>query len=422
MSAAGPRTGRPPVTTTRPGRRTVPGDTSRPTFFASALDGAPRWATGALAALQAAVLSLAALTIPAVAAFVATSADPSNAGVAWPQAVGVGAAVWLVWSFTMWVTNFLDPQRASVRTMLMVLMALGLVMSSAIPEAFGDKALVFALAYLAMQLGRTAFTAFALGRVWPENALGFVRIFVWEAVAGVGWVAGALADEHARLWWWVAAVLVEYASMRAMFWVPGLGASSAAMWTVRGEHMAERVGLFVIIALGESIIVTGATVVGLPWTFEVIAAFASSLVGSIAMWWIYFSFTAEAASEAIAEAEDPGAIARLAYTYFHLPLVAGIVVSAVGDELALVHPNGHVDLKTGAVLLAGPALYLAGDLLFRRVTTQRIPRAHVVALAALAALVPAAGALSPALLSVTTSSVLVAVAAAETFWRREAAA
>ncbi|WP_235843163.1 cell division protein PerM, partial [Cellulomonas algicola] len=96
MSAAGPRTGRPPATTTRPGRRTVPGGADRPTFFTSALDGAPRWATGALASLQAAVLSLAALTIPAVAAFVATSADPSNAGVAWPQAVGVGAALWLL--------------------------------------------------------------------------------------------------------------------------------------------------------------------------------------------------------------------------------------------------------------------------------------------------------------------------------------
>lgn len=96
MSAAGPRAGRPPATTTRPGRRTGTGDPGRSAFFTSALDGAPRWATGALAALQAAVLSLAALTIPAVAAFVATSADPSNAGVAWPQAVGVGAAVWLL--------------------------------------------------------------------------------------------------------------------------------------------------------------------------------------------------------------------------------------------------------------------------------------------------------------------------------------
>lgn len=96
MSAAGPRAGRPPATTTRPGRRTVPGATDRPSFFTSALDGAPRWATGALAALQAAVLSLAALTIPSVAAFVATSADPSNADVAWPQAVGVGAALWLL--------------------------------------------------------------------------------------------------------------------------------------------------------------------------------------------------------------------------------------------------------------------------------------------------------------------------------------
>lgn len=96
MSTAGPRAGRPPATSTRPGRGVLADDGTRSTFFSSAIDGAPRWATGALAALQAAVLSLAALTIPAVAAFVATSADPSNQGVAWPQAVGVGAAVWLL--------------------------------------------------------------------------------------------------------------------------------------------------------------------------------------------------------------------------------------------------------------------------------------------------------------------------------------
>ena len=186
--------------------------------------------------------------------------------------------------------------------------------------------------------------------------------------------------------------------------------------------MAERCALFVIIALGETLLMTGATFAELPRDPGVLIAFGAAFTASVAMWWIYFDAAAERASRTFASSDDPGKIARLAYTYFHLPLVAGIVVSAVGDELALVHPNGHVDLKTGAVLLAGPALYLAGDLLFRRVTTQRIPRAHVVALAALAALVPAAGVLTPALLSVATSSVLVAVAAAETFWRREAAA
>ena len=133
--------------------------------------------------------------------------------------------------------------------------------------------------------------------------------------------------------------------------------------------MAERCALFVIIALGESLLVTGATFAGLPLGQPQVLALLAAFIGSVAMWWIYFDAAAERASRTFASSDDPGKIARLAYTYFHLPLVAGIVVSAVGDELALVHPNGHVDLKTGAVLLAGPALYLAGDLLFRRVTT-----------------------------------------------------
>ena len=236
------------------------------------------------------------------------------------------------------------------------------------------------------------------------------------------WIAGGFADEGARLALWACAMLIDFAAPSLGFWTPGLGRSTTADWEVEGAHMAERCALFVIIALGESILVTGATAANLEPSAGVIGAFLAALVGSVAMWWIYFDAAAERASTQFVSSSDPGRVARLAYTYIHLPLIAGVVVTAVGDELTLVHPNGHVDLKTGAVLLAGPALYLAGDLLFRRVTTQRIPRAHVVALAALAALVPAASALTPALLSVATSSVLLAVAATETFWRRDAAA
>lgn len=326
------------------------------------------------------------------------------------RALVVGAAVWLVWSFTMWVTNFLDPQRASVRTMLMVLMALGLVMSSAIPEAFGDKALVFALAYLAMQLGRTAFTAFALGRVWPENALGFVRIFVWEAVAGVGWVAGALADEHARLWWWVAAVLVEYASMRAMFWVPGLGASSAAMWTVRGEHMAERVGLFVIIALGESIIVTGSAFAELPVTWLNVASMGAAFVSTVLMWLLFFDRTERAATERFAARDEPGMVAQTAYTYVPVVFVFGIVLTAVADELVLLSPREPEHGAWTAGLVCGAAaVYLLGNALFRRATGGRWSAPHLLGVVALAALFAIRETMSPLTLNWVSNGVLLVV-------------
>ena len=139
---------------------------------------------------------------------------------------------------------------------------------------------------------------------------------------------------------WAAALLVETTAPAFGFWVPGLGRSTTEDWDVEGGHMAERCGLFVIIALGESILVTGAKFASLTWTPTTVAAFVVAFVGSVAMWWIYFNVGAERASRNIAASSDPGRIARLSYTYLHLPLVAGIIVAAVGDELVLSHPTG----------------------------------------------------------------------------------
>ena len=160
----------------------------------------------------------------------------------------LGVAVWWVWVDTMWVTNWLDPERLPVRALLVVLMLLGLVLASAIPEAFGDKGLLFAVMLATMQVGRSLFTTVAMGRVWPENAVNFVRITTWVAVSGAVWVAGGVVEEH-RLALWAVAAAIDVAGPRAMFWLPGLGASRASTWVVRGEHMAERVSLFVICLL-----------------------------------------------------------------------------------------------------------------------------------------------------------------------------
>ena len=97
-----------------------------------------------------------------------------------------------------------------------------------------------------------------------------------------------------------------------------------------------------------------------PWTSTTVLAFVSAFLGTIAMWWLFFSARHEAASEVIAGAENAGAIARAAYTYAPIPVVAGIVVTAVGDEMVLAHPSGHVEAATTWVLLGGPALFLAG--------------------------------------------------------------
>lgn len=322
-------------------------------------------------------------------------------------------AVWWVWIYTSWATNWLDPERTPVRLLLFALMLAGLLLSTSIPKAFGSQAFAFAGAYVFMQVGRSVFMLWALRTASPANYRNFQRITCWLLVSSVLWIAGAFAADQARFALWAVALLVEYVGPTFRFWTPGLGASTTSDWDVEGGHLAERCALFVIIALGESILVTGATFGKLAWTPTTIAAFLVSFVGSLAMWWVYFHIGAERGSQHIRASEDPGRLGRIAYTYLHLLLIAGIIVVAVGDELVLAHPDGHADFKTSAVLIGGPALYLLGNLLFKRVSARNLPLSHLVGLGLLLVLVPTAGVLSPLLLSGATTLVLVVVAAWE---------
>jgi low temperature requirement protein LtrA len=250
----------------------------------------------------------------------------------------------------------------------------------------------------------------ALRRHDAGNHRNFVRITVWRALGAALWVAGGFADGQTRLAIWALALAVDTGSPIIGFWVPGLGRSTTADWTVEGGHMAERCGLFVIIALGESILITGATFAGLSWSALTLAAFANCFAGSVAMWVIYFNIGAERSSRVFAASADPGRLARSGYTYMHIPIVAGIIVAAVADELTLHHPGGHTDWKTAAVILGGPALYLAGNSLFKWLTAPYAPLSHTVGLVLLALLLFTVPVVPPLGLSAATTAILILVA------------
>jgi len=338
-------------------------------------------------------------------------AHPTPLGLA--QAVLLLMAVWWAWMYTTWATNWLEVEHRGVRTMLFAVMAAGVVMSSSIPHAFDKGGLVFACAYVLIQLGRTAFLLYAVrhDEVLRRN---FQRVVVWFCVSAVFWLLGGFAEGSARLGWWALALGIDYLGPVTMFWCPGLGRSTTHDWSVEGGHMAERCGLFIIIALGESILVTGATFASHDWTPGVISAFASAFLATVAMWWIYFSANAEAASEAISASDDPGRVARISYTYMHISLVAGIIVTAVGDEWALAHPMGHTDLKTALVLLGGPGLFLLGSLLFKLSVFGHLTLSRLVGLALLGLLAIPAMSVSPMILSWLATGVLMVVAVWET--------
>ncbi|MBT1511696.1 low temperature requirement protein A [Bradyrhizobium sp. SRL28] len=319
-------------------------------------------------------------------------------------------AVWWVWVFTSWITNWLNPEKTPVRLLLFAMMLGGLVLSTSIPKAFEERGLWFAIAYAAMQIGKTIFLWLSTPPSRPRTRMNAIRIAAWLSMSAIFWIAGGVMEGQSRLVLWAIALVIEYISPAVRFWIPRYGASSVADWMIEGGHMAERCALFIIIALGESIVVIGATFAELTWTTENVLAFVTAFTGSLAMWWIYFHVGAEAGSEQLSKSSEPGRLARLAYTYLHMPIVAGIIVSAVADELVLKHPSGHSDLKTVISAIGGPLLFLFGTILFKYSFRGFLQLSHGVGIIALCVLAWFASDLSPLVLSILTAAIMMMVA------------
>ncbi|MPZ27876.1 MAG: hypothetical protein GEV12_16065 [Micromonosporaceae bacterium] len=294
-------------------------------------------------------------------------------------------AVWWAWMYTTWATNWFNPDHLVIRTMLIGVMLASLVMAVAIPQAFGAHGLAFAISYVALQVGRTAVLVAAVGR---RHELGptFQRILAWVLAAGCLWIVGGLLDGWLRVAVWILALLVDYAGPVARYATPRLGRSATTDWSISGDHLAERCQLFIIVALGETIVITGSTYGAGEFTAARTTAFVAGFLGSVAMWWIYFHYTAGRGSEQISSAADPGRIGRSGYTYLHLPMVAGIIGSAVAFDLAIAHPDAPATPATVATMLVGPALFLLGHAGFSLVVLSYLPRSRLVGVAVLAAL------------------------------------
>jgi low temperature requirement protein LtrA len=331
-------------------------------------------------------------------------------------------AVWGVWIYTAWFTNWFDPDRLAVRLVLVAVMLASLVMSVAIPEAFGERGLMFALAYVAIQVGRTAFTFIALRKSLDGShplSRTFQRILTWFVGAGVLWIIGGLLGGEARYAVWLLALAVDYSGPVVGYYIPGLGRSRTGEWTIEGGHFAERCQLFVIIALGESILVTGTTFAEIEASALAVLAFVVAFVGSVALWWIYFARSAVAAREAMTSSEDPGRLGRSAYTYFHIPMVAGIIAVAAADELTVAHPGEHGTLASVALTLGGTALFVAGQAFFKWAVFEVLPWSRAVAIAALAALMPVGFAIPTLALSGLAGLIVVVLAVWDTLTHRK---
>jgi low temperature requirement protein LtrA len=311
------------------------------------------------------------------------------------QAALVLLVVWWSWNYTTWVTNELDAESIAVRLLLIGLMLASLLMAIAIPEAFGDKGLMFAVSYVAIQVGRHSFLTFAAAAPGTIARRRAGRILIWFVVAGVLWIAGGIADGSARTILWVVALVLDYIAPLVTFWVPGLAPLQPEAWDVGSGHFAERFQLFIIIALGETIVITGATTSELELTTARVVAFGLAFLSTAALWWLYFNLVATIAERRLAQAENRTLLARDAFTYLHVVIVAGILLVAVGDELVIAHPTEELPDAEIVAVVCGPALYLLAHVALRlRMTgTLGVRRlagaAACLAIGAIATFVPA---------------------------------
>jgi low temperature requirement protein LtrA len=322
-------------------------------------------------------------------------------------------AVYYAWYMTAWGANWLDPDRLPVRQLLVGLMFASLIMSVAIDDAFAGRAWLFVTGYLLLQVGRATFLIWALrGRPQGEH---FVNDLVWELLAGVLWVAGAIGDSDTRLVLWGLAVLMTYGGAFAQHWLPGRGRRVDLEHTeIAGGHLAERFRLFFIIVLGEIVLTTGNAFAGEPFELERLLALGIAFTGTVALWWCYFQ-RAEGIGLELAESADGAGAVGWWGTWTLTMIVLGLIAIAVGDELAVAHPADDATLGFTILTFGGPALFLLAQLFFLREALGQVPRSRPLGLAALAILATATAPLTLIVGIAASSAVLVAVAIADTY-------
>jgi low temperature requirement protein LtrA len=320
-------------------------------------------------------------------------------------------AVMYAWFMTVWTSNWLDGDRQPVRLLLLGLMFASLLMSTSVSEAFGDRAGLFVIGYLSIQIGRTLFAVASFRG--HRLHMHFVNALVWEIGTAPIWIAGIAADGDARLLLWAAATLITYGGVIAGHPLPGRKSPFSSDSQIYAEHLLERFRLFFLIALGETVLTLGNAFANQPVQADRLLVLAVAFAGTVALWWCYFHRAEEIGMTAAEGAADATRIVGLG-NYTLIVMVIGIIAIAVGDELAIANPHDPNTLNTAVLIFGGPAIFLLAQLGFMQRAIGRVPRARVVACVALLALAIATAPFSLLAAVIASSAVLVAVAIDDT--------
>ncbi|MGI5523300.1 low temperature requirement protein A [Micromonospora sp. CA-259024] len=316
----------------------------------------------------------------------------------------------MVWALTVWTADTIDLARTSGQGHLIWVAAASLLLAAVAADAYGDRALLFAITFVVIPLSTTAYYAVVVsrGRSVPRST---IRIQTWKVVAGVGWIAGALVGGSGQLPIWALAVVVEYAAAVFGWPLPRIGRSRPRAWRLVGARVAERYRQFVIIALGVSIFVTGTTFSRSEYTLERAGALLVVFSTVVLMWRIYIYRAGALLTDAIARSTDPALLTQSA-AVTHLIMVAGIAGAAVTSHLVVGRPLGETPPSWAAVILGGPALFLFGRGVLDFTVFGRISRSRLVGVVLLACLAPATPLLPPVLVALLAMTVLALIAVA----------
>jgi low temperature requirement protein LtrA len=318
------------------------------------------------------------------------------------------ALMWWAWSAFVWAANAEDEDSPLLRASLLLGMVLIFITGLALPRSFGDEGTLFAATYAAVRFLHLALYASASRRgnaSWSAISGFAVTVAVGMALL----VAGSFLDEDARIALWTVAAAIDYAGPAWLTRERLRGLQRVAV-----AHFAERYSLFVIICLGESIVALGVGAGGRDVDTELVAAVTLGLLMTVALWWTYFDRFAAIAEGRLREHDDPVLAAADGYSYLHLPIVAGIIVFAVGVKL-MIHDVGEPLADAARLALCGGlALYLLGHVAFRARMVRSVGYAKLVAAAALLAVFAVAGGLPAWGVAGITTGLLVGLCAVET--------
>jgi low temperature requirement protein LtrA len=292
------------------------------------------------------------------------------------RSILLGWLIWWAWTQFTWTLNPADTTHPVVRVITLAATAVALVMAASVQRAFGDDALWFAVPYVIVRvLGLGLQIGVELER--PDTShTGVVRWVTFSSIGLVLVLAGALVDPTPRPWIWLLAIGADVLAAAV--------AGRNTTWDINAAHLSERHGLFVIIAIGESLIIAGTAVAGEERSADLAAAAAAAILVAALLWWTYFGWLKDALEHAYAQAppERNGTLARDAFSLAHFPLVGGIVAFAVALEEIGLHPHEPASEAVLASLGIGVTLFVASSALALYLCSGRIllPRLAILAL------------------------------------------